>query len=229
MESQDNAPSYAGAKMEYVHAIYNHSVDGFYRVVAGYFRRKRHKGLASEFRDCRTVLDLGGTAEMWNTLSFGESITLLNIGYPPPGLDSKFTYIKGDARDTGLPDLSFDLVFSNSAIEHVGGLEDQRRFANEMLRLGRRIYCQTPYRWFPIEPHFMALFVHWLPRRWFTAFIYRYFTLNGWIARPEPERCAELAASVRLLTRRELAELFPGCRIMRERFLGFTKSLIVIK
>src|ERR1700726_11154 len=132
--------------MEYVHAIYNNSVDGFYRVVAGYFRRKRHKGLASEFRDCRTVLDLGGTAEMWNTLNFGESITLLNIGYPPPGLDSKFTYIKGDARDTGLPDSSFDLVFSNSAIEHVGGLEDQRRFANEMLRLGRRIYCQTPYR-----------------------------------------------------------------------------------
>ena|SRR5215471_19533755 len=215
--------------MEYVHAVYNLGVNNFYRVVAGYFRRKRYGRFTTQFGDCRAVIDLGGTAEMWKTVSFPEHVTLLNVGDPPTGLPQKFAYIQGDARATGLPDGIFDLAFSNSAIEHVGSIDDQRRFAHEMLRLGRRIYCQTPNKWFPIEPHFLGLFVHWLPRRWFTAFVYRYFTVNGWVARPDRNRCRELVNSVRLLTRNELAELFPGCKILTERFLGLTKSFVVVR
>ena len=216
-------------RMEYVQAVYNRAVNNFYDVLATYFRRKRHRWLTTEFHDCRTVIDLGGTEEMWKELSLGERITLLNVGDAPTNLPPKFSYVQGDGRDTGLPEAAFDLAFSNSAIEHVGGFEDQQRFAREMLRLGRHIYCQTPNKWFPVEPHFLALFVHWLPRRWFGYTVYRYLTLNGWIARPDRKNCAALVGSVRLLTRKELGQLFPGCKMRTERFLGLPKSLIVFR
>jgi hypothetical protein len=215
--------------MEYIHAVYNRTLNGFYAIVAGYFRQKRHRWFTREFQDCRTVIDIGGTTDIWRRLSSAEHITLLNVGDPPNDLPSNFSYVQGDGRDTRLPNAAFDLAFSNSAIEHVGSFEDQRRFADEMLRLGRRIYCQTPNKWFPVEPHFLGLFVHWLPRRWFGHKVYRYFTVNGWIAKPDRKNCAELVASVRLLTRKELVQLFPGCRVRTERFLGMPKSLIAFR
>jgi hypothetical protein len=215
--------------MEYVHAVYNGAVNSFYDVVAGYFRRKRRRWFAREFLDCRTVIDIGGTTDIWEQVGFAERITLLNVCDPPNDLPPKFRYIQGDGRDTGLPNATFDLAFSNSAIEHVGNFEDQRRFANEMLRLGRRIYCQTPNKWFPVEPHFLGLLVHWLPRRWFGHTVYRYLTVNGWIAKPDRETSAVLVASVRLLTRRELVQLFPGCKVRTERLMGLPKSLIVFR
>lgn len=215
--------------MEYVHAVYNRSVNGFYGVFAGYFRRKRRRWFTSEFDDCRNIIDLGGTAETWEDVGFAEHITLLNVGDPPDRLPPRFSYVTGDGRDTRFPDVAFDLAFSNSVIEHVGTFEDQRRFANEMLRLGRHVYCQTPNKWFPIEPHFLGLFVHWLPRRWFGHAAYRYFTVNGWIAKPDRRRSADLIASVRLLTRNELVQLFPGCKVKTERFLGLPKSFTVVR
>jgi hypothetical protein len=215
--------------MEYVQAIYNRPVNKFYSVLAGYFRRRRHRWLEREFGHCRTVIDLGGTETMWNDITFPLRVTLLNVGEPPKSIAPRFEYVQGDGRSTGLPDGAFDLAFSNSAIEHVGDFESQRSFANEMLRLGRHVYCQTPNRRFPIEPHFLGLFVHWLPRRWFGHAVYRYLTVNGWIAKPDRKRSAELVASVRLLTRKELRQIFPGCKVRVERFLGLPKSYIVFK
>jgi hypothetical protein len=202
-------------KPEHALSIVHH----IYRVVGGYFRRKRLRWLASEFRDCRTVVDLGGRVEMWSGILFAEP--------SPEHLPPAFTYIQGDGRSTGLQDHAFDLAFSNSAIEHVGGFDDQRRFANEMQRLGRRIYCQTPNKWFPIEPHFLGLGVHWLPKKWFNHFVDRYLTLHGWRYRPAPEASAALIDSIRLLDRNELLQLFPGCQIKTERFLGLPKSFVV--
>jgi hypothetical protein len=207
--------------MEIVHNIY--------RVCGGHFRRRRQRWFTGEFWDCRTVIDLGGTAEMWHGTSFAEHITLLNVGDPPRDLPPAFSYAKGDGRDTGLPDAAFDLAFSNSAIEHVGGFEDQRRFANEMLRLGRHVYCQTPNRWFPIEPHFLGLFVHWLPRKWFTHAVHRYLTLQGWRYKLDAEAASSMIDSVRLLTRSELRHLFPGCKMKTEWCMGLPKSFVVWK
>lgn len=225
---EDNNCIRAG-RLEYVHAIYNDKVNDFYRVLARYFRRKRQHWLISRFESCSSVIDLGGTADTWDSVTFAKQVTLLNVGESPDELPVKFKYIQGDGRDSGITNTVFDLAFSNSAIEHVGTFNDQRRFAKEMLRLGRHVYCQTPNKWFPIEPHFLGLFVHWLPRKWFTPFVYRYFTLNGWVAKPDRKTCTELIASVRLLTRRELMELFPGCEVKVERFLGLPKSFIVVK
>jgi hypothetical protein len=201
-------------------------VHHIYRVVGGYFRRKRLRWLANEFGDCRTAVDLGGRVEMWRGIHFPEHTTILNVEDPPENLPANFTYVRADGRSTGLPDRAFDLAFSNSAIEHVGNFDDQRRFASEMCRIGRRIYCQTPNKWFPVEPHFLGVWVHWLPRKWFNHFVDRYLTLHGWRYRPTPEISAALINSIRLLTRAELLQLFPGCRIKTERIIGLPKSFV---
>jgi hypothetical protein len=194
----------------------------FYRVVGGYFRRRRTRWLAKEFGNCRTVVDLGGTVQSWPTCnSFPESITLVNLEATPQPLEPRFRYTQGDWRNTMLTDASFDLAFSNSVIEHVGDSDAQCRFAREMQRIGRRVYCQTPNKWFPVEPHFLTLFVHWLPSKWFSAGVHRFLTLNGLRGKPKE--------TIRLLTKKELTELFPGCKIKIERFLLLPKSCIAWK
>ena len=73
------------------------------------------------------------------------------------------TYVQADARELPFEDGSFDIVFSNAVIEHVGGPEEQRRFVAESLRVARRAFVTTPNRWFPVEVHTRLPFVHWLP------------------------------------------------------------------
>lgn len=72
-------------------------------------------------------------------------------------------YVRGDALALPFDDLSFDVVFSNAVIEHVGGVEEQRRFVAEVLRVAPRAFVTTPNRWFPIEVHTRLPLVHWLP------------------------------------------------------------------
>ena len=80
------------------------------------------------------------------------------LGYP------EIPYVQGDACALPFADQSFDVVFSNAVIEHVGDLERQRLFVGEALRVGRRVFLTTPNRWFPIEVHTRLPLVHWLPK-----------------------------------------------------------------
>lgn len=76
------------------------------------------------------------------------------------------TYIQV-RRGAPLPfdDQSFDLVFCNAVIEHVGSREQQRSFLFEILRVGRQAFITTPNRWHPIEFHTVTPFLHYLPPR----------------------------------------------------------------
>jgi SAM-dependent methyltransferase len=71
--------------------------------------------------------------------------------------------VQGDALALPFEDGAFDVVFSNAVVEHVGGPEAQRRFVEEALRVGSRVFLTTPNRWFPIEVHTLLPLVHWLP------------------------------------------------------------------
>jgi hypothetical protein len=137
-----------------------------------------------------------------------------------------FSSVAGDAR--AMPefaDAEFDVVFSNSVIEHVGGLEDQRRMAEEIQRVGRRFFVQTPNRRFPIEPHTVFPLFQFLPLAARVSLVRR-FQL-GWIPRTPDARAARgRICSIRLLTRAEFGELFPGATIHRERVCGLTKSFV---
>jgi len=126
------------------------------------------------------------------------------------------------------PDQSFDVGYSNSVIEHVGTFERQKAFAREIRRVGKAIWVQTPAQEFFMEPHLIAPFIHWLPRSWQRRLI-RYFTVWGWLKKPTPAEVEGFLDEVRLITFAEMKELFPDCEILRERFLGMTKSYIAVR
>jgi hypothetical protein len=196
-----------------------------YRVFGARFRKRRMEWLVREFSDCQSILDIGGEAPTWQDFR-PSNLTLLNVGTRPLDLEASVSYLQGDGRALPAADGAFDLAYSNSVIEHVGSLEDQRRFAQEMQRVGRRVYCQTPNKWFPLETHSLGLLLHWLPGAWQSPVFYRYLTLQGWRIKPTRQECMACIRSVRHLTRRELAAMFPGCHIRTERFLGLPKSFI---
>ena len=85
-------------------------------------------------------------------------------------------------RNAPLPfdDQSFDLVFSNAVIEHVGTREEQRAFLAEILRVGKRAFVTTPNRRHPIEFHTVTPFLHYLPpfmyRRIYAAAGFEFFS-----------------------------------------------------
>lgn len=83
----------------------------------------------------------------------------------PPEYDN-ISSVSGDATDLReYEDKSFNLVFSNSVIEHVGDFTAQRKMAKEMMRVGKHCYLQTPNRYFPLEPHFLFPCFQFLPIR----------------------------------------------------------------
>lgn len=199
------------------------------------FRPKRIRALKSQFpmlqRKDATVLDVGGVASWWKEVDPAtRSITIVNLDarHERTCEQAGFRFFAADGRALPFRDGEFDLVHSNSVIEHVGSLDDQRRFAHELRRCGKAIYLQTPNRWFFVEPHLVALFVHWLPPAVQRRLI-RWASVWGLVNRPDQQQIDAFLRDTRLLTRREVEELFPDCELQRERVFGFTKSFVVVR
>jgi hypothetical protein len=205
------------------------SIHKLFAKISPLFRRKRMASFFAAFKpDGRTkVIDLGGLPETWMGSPGDFPVVLVNLE-PHDTQNPRFTTVKCDAACLPFPDYSFDIVFSNSLIEHLGGFEKQQVFAREASRLARKLWIQTPARWFPIEPHLIAPFVHYFPKNLQKRLI-RWFTVWGWLAKPTPQQVAEFLAEVNLLTYDKMKMLFPDCEILKERLLGFTKSYIAFR
>jgi hypothetical protein len=176
-------------------------------------------------------LDVGGAPWFWDNLGVFAKITILNPDTFPDDVVkrySQFSVVTGDGCNLPYPDKSFEVGFSNSAIEHVGTYERQKAFAAELRRVGRTLWVQTPAREFPVEPHLMAPFFQYLPR-WLQRKTLRYFTIYGWMNKPVPAQVEEFLNEVRLLRYHEMQELFPDCKIHCEKAMGITKSYIAIR
>jgi hypothetical protein len=175
------------------------------------------------------VLDIGGTQAFWTLMTGGElgdvRVTLLNIENQEVASE-QFVSAVGDARN--MPRFgtkSFDVVFSNSVIEHVGTYDDQRRMANEVMRVGKRYFVQTPNKRFPLEPHFLFPWFQYLPSEVRAQLVHRFDV--GWYRRiPDLDAARAEVDSVRLLTKRQFTALFPGARIHTERLGGMAKSFV---
>jgi hypothetical protein len=130
----------------------------------------------------------------------------------------------GDARCLPWPDKSFDVVWSNAVIEHVGGLKDQQSMAREIMRVANRWFVTTPNRWYPFEFHLRLPLVTWLPWHGYLRCgrIVSYNHVCGRYMRglqPEP---------LRLLSAAEMARLFPGSRIIKQRVTFMAETLIAV-
>ena len=177
------------------------------------------------------VLDVGGNPAIWRSIApeSRPDVTYVNMPRAFEEGDDASRLVFADGTRLPFGDASFDIAFSNSVIEHVGDREKQRKFAEEIRRVGRAYWVQTPNRWFPVEQHLLTPVVHWLPKSLQRALVPR---ANVWkfVAKPTPgqERFyyEHFLNDIRLLSAGELRRLFPGARIVRERFGGVTKSLV---
>jgi len=203
----------------------------------GRFRRRRMDLFASAFgiKDATRIVDLGGLPWNWSLLEQRPEVTMVNLegsddyatqsGY----LDAlKHKMIIYDGQVVPFPDNSFDICYSNSVIEHVGDSSAVARFASEVKRLAPRYFVQTPNRWFILEPHFICLFVHWLPLRLRRPII-GWFSLYCWMNKAGQDQVDELLHDIKLLSVKDMRRLFPDAEIIRERFFGLTKSIIAVK
>ena len=183
------------------------------------------------------VLDIGGTVEYWRMngkyipAGLISSIEVVNL---PPQKESaevingmNVVAYAGNALDQGsLRQAHYDLVFSNSVIEHVGNLRAQLHMANIVKNIGTYYFVQTPARSFPLEPHFYFPFFVYLPLSWRT-FLHWRFKL-GFMGRNSDWLGARMACEeTRLLTLAEVRALFREGVVMKERILGLCKSYMV--
>ena len=201
-------------------------------------RARRVKQLIEEVFAARgrvRIIDLGGEPEYWLRLfdrdlleTCKAHITLVN----PQAFEVEgplFTAAVGDA--CALPehaDFSFDLVHSNSVVEHVGDWPRMEAFAREVRRLAPSYYVQTPYFWFPIEPHFSSPFFHWRSEQARAQLLLK--RRHGFAERArDMGQAMRDVQHARLLDKRQFRFLFPDARHIDERAAGLTKSLIAIR
>ena len=170
-----------------------------------------------------SVLDLGGTPSIWADEELPDlEITILNLPEASARAEKSrhtFQYVEGDACGVeGISDRSFDMVFSNSVIEHVGDFGRQMAFAHEVRRLGRSYWVQTPSIWFPIEAH------TGMPFWWaYPVVLQRYF-INRW--RKKLPAWTDMVEATTVLRKSDMEKLFPDAQIMVERMFGIPKSYV---
>jgi hypothetical protein len=175
------------------------------------------------------VVDLGGTADWWDRAPLiPHHVTVVNL-YEADRGPSIVRKVEGDAlrADELLKGEEFDLVFSNSLIEHLGGHVARRQFADVVSTLADSYVIQTPYRYFPIEPHWMFPAFQFLPiasRSWLAP-RWPLGHTRGWDA----EAARNEVMSVDLLSITEMCDYFPDAKILWERVAGIPKSMIAVK
>lgn len=173
-----------------------------------------------------SILDIGGTVEFWKAMHFEEadvSITLLNLE-PAAAVNPPFYTIQGNATNlSGIADGSYDIVFSNSVIEHLYTWENQQKMAAEVHRVGKNHFIQTPNYWFPIEPHWVFPFFQYFPR-FLKVCLTQHFSLGHISKTVDAAAAKRQVDEIRLLTKAEMKQLFPQSTLYKEQFKGFNKS-----
>lgn len=194
------------------------------------FRRKRFihfKTLLDTVEKPIRILDVGGSEYYWDSMSFSEAeveITLLNLTLRKV-TRKNFSSVIGDATNMKqFKDNEFDIVFSNSVIEHLFTWENQVKMANEIRRVGKRFYIQTPNYYFPIEPHWCLPFFQFFPYE-LKIFLTRNFTLGHQPKTGTRQKAIERVNEIKLLTKTKMQRLFPEADIYDEVFMGLTKSI----
>jgi len=207
----------------------------FYKFLFKFWRSGRKKLFLERLRPqlATRLIAVGGAVGFWDKENLGSCrLVVLNL---PQGLlvgpvsGRQVFKAWGDGCFLPFPAGAFDIVFSNSVIEHLGSWEKQQKFAAEALRVGKGIWIQTPAYECPLEPHFLAPLVHWLPVSWRYR-LARHFTLWGLLHQPTQEAARAMVNEIRLLRKKEMQTLFPDCEIITERlFWIFPKSHIALR
>lgn len=181
-----------------------------------------------------SIVDLGGRPSYWNI--FGEDflqarnchVTLVNTESYEPSGSPTFTDYVGDACSLPYEDNEFDMVHSNSTIEHVGLWPKMEAFAKEVRRLAPSYYVQTPYYWCPIDPHAIFPFHHWLPLNMRTKLMI-HVKLGKYPKAMDIGHATAISHSTIMLDRAQMKHLFHDADVRFEWFGPMPKSLLAIR
>jgi methyltransferase family protein len=206
------------------------------RSASRWARSRRWKAFARRFQQISEmrVIDLGGTPSSWLRVPVRPlEVVTVNVSRKanvvPDGGEGWIRPMFSDACDLS-PEVRaerFDLAFSNSVLEHVGGHARRSAFAESVRSLAPHHWVQTPYRYFPIEPHFLFPGFQLLPLRARAEVAVRW-PIGNYARVKSVDEALERAIGIELLSVTELSHYFPDSAIARERVAGLTKSLIAI-
>ncbi|NJL81366.1 MAG: class I SAM-dependent methyltransferase [Richelia sp. RM2_1_2] len=171
------------------------------------------------------IIDLGGHMPMWQWFDHDFEVTLVNLpgSYKSTGKFGKYTLVEGDATNLCdiFADKCFDIVFSNSVIEHVGDESKQADFASEVKRLAKGYWVQTPSLYWPLEPH-TGVIGYWL----LPEFV-RQNLQNSW--EKKLPVWTEMVRGTRVLSQNRMRELFTDSKFYVERKFLLEKSYAAYK
>ncbi len=177
------------------------------------------------------ILDIGGEMDYWKNMGWQNdhcSIYLLNLeSVERPDPLSGFYHITGNALNMPYSPGEFDLIFSNSVIEHVGSYANQERFAAEVKRLGSHYIIQTPSLWFPLEPHSVLPLFQFIPH-WFRAYLIMGFNINYFPKAKTYKEAVAVSRSTIMFTKARFKKLFPEAEMLTEYLFGLPKSYTAI-
>jgi hypothetical protein len=199
--------------------------------LAGRAREKRWQHLIETFPALSEmrVLDLGGTPQSWKLAPIApKAITTVNLDVLESD-NPTITSIAGDACNlpASVKADHFDLVFSNSLLEHVGGHLQRQQLADTVHSVADRHWVQTPYRYFPIEPHWVFPGFQWLPYETRVQVSLRWN--RGHVRTHSREEAQDIVDEIDLLGISQMRRYFPSSNIWYERFAGLVKSLVAIR
>jgi ubiquinone/menaquinone biosynthesis C-methylase UbiE len=192
-----------------------------------HFRNQKIKLFLSLIRASGTggrLLDIGGSTgvdgEFLNLYKHFDEVTVLNLApqrvIAPAGFVLKT--VVADGRKLPFNTHSFDWVFSNAVIEHVGASPHQKRFASEIRRVAARGYfVTTPNKFFPIEPHTMLPLYQFLP-----------LSLQKKVAPHSPGYLREYE-EIHLVSRGQMQALFPDATVLPIGFPVLGNSLVAYR
>jgi hypothetical protein len=202
------------------------------RSISTRMRTQRWALLGSTFPDLAEmrVLDLGGTVDSWRLApAQPKELVLLNLTAQDTQVDWA-TSVVGDACEppASLASEHFDLVYSNSVIEHIGGHFRREQFADVIRRSGEHNWIQTPYRYFPIEPHWVFPWFQHLPTS-AKAAVSRAWPMGNYGPIKDRDATLSYVLDIELIGIAQMQHYFPDSKIEREPFMGLTKSLIAVR
>lgn len=196
------------------------------------FRKKRGKFLKKLYPhiDELKILDLGGSESFWKETDIVcnfKNITILNIKkYENEYINQKnINTVIYDGKVIPFNNKSFDLIICNSVIEHVP-IKNRKFFCDEIKRVGKKFFLQTPSYYFPLEPHFVMPFIHWLPKN--IGFFLVNFSLWRILSNPNRKLINDYFFNTNLLKEKELKKYFTNSKIFKEKSFFMTKSYYVI-
>jgi ubiquinone/menaquinone biosynthesis C-methylase UbiE len=193
------------------------------------FREKRFSFFLKKFNKMKkpiSILDVGGKINFWENRGLAGNndykITIINIEKEKSQYSNIKTLIS-DATDLSqFADKSFDVAHSNSVIEHLYNFENQQKMSSEIMRVGEKYIVQTPNKYFFLEPHYLLPFFQFIPNKLKYSILTK--TKLSRLKKWNKKFASRYIEEIRLLSLKDMKQLFPNSKINFEKFLGMNKS-----